>query len=271
MPFRPHFSTCFIDFAEQYGSRASISRSCSRRWAFLISSIYLFHRSCGAILARRQAYVGAGAASVVYWPNYRSVWCSWAWGGQAYLIHLTVLLIPQSSLAWGQEHVGATGTRCGSLAYSIDQFDLVWLECKRTVGAAAADRISPSHLFTCFIDSAELLGCRLPVRFGGLMYQWVWRGLVRGKARHRRDFIAVGWFLWIGRYGLVIVGLLWWLGRCGSFAVAWSLYVGWVCRYGSVAVGSLLWVRSWGLVAAGLSLWVNWSLWFGRCGSVAVG
>ena len=48
-PFRPHPSTCFIDPADLYGLGASVCRSCSRGWAFFISSIYLFYCPADAL------------------------------------------------------------------------------------------------------------------------------------------------------------------------------------------------------------------------------
>lgn len=73
--------------------------------------------------------------------------------------------------------------------------------------------------------------------------------------------VAMGWSLWIGCYGLVVVDRSWWIGRCGSIALI-RLRVG---RYGLVAMGLCLWVGCCGSVAMGRSLCVC------RCRSVAVG
>ena len=202
---------------------------------------------------------------------------------------------------FGGKCVGATATGVvfwPYLSISLMQFDLIWLEGKRTVGAAATDRHFQSHPSICFINSAELFGRRPPVGFGSPICQWVWSSLVRGQARHHCGLVVAGPSLWVGscesgvgrslwvgcyEFGVlsVVVDRSLWIGRCGSIAVI-RLRVG---RYELVAVGRLLWARGCGLVAVGRSLWVDCygsialgqSLWVGcyesvgRCGSVIVG
>lgn len=60
--FRPHLSNCFIDFAEQFCSRASVSGSDSYKYVFLALHI----DQLDAIWLKGKRIVGAAAADRLF-------------------------------------------------------------------------------------------------------------------------------------------------------------------------------------------------------------